>query len=184
EGEVLAAQQVERPGKPGVYEQVQATVRHGREAGGVLVNHYHGFTQAARMDRQEMRILCERGTIRLFEWVPTRAEIDVIATQREIDELLSILPDAKVVSKQESRGEEQRVTSRFKSYEVDGRYVITAGAGMDKQALYGHVVRGLLADQIAAIRDLGHMRRVTEENGLTSLATAVQAQTLADAAHS
>jgi len=38
-----------------------------------------------------------------------------------------------------------------------------------------HVVRQLLADQIAAIRDPSHERRVTESNGVTSLEMAVDA---------
>jgi hypothetical protein len=31
------------------------------------------------MEPQEARIVCERGAIRLFEWVPTRIEIGLLA---------------------------------------------------------------------------------------------------------
>jgi hypothetical protein len=40
---------------------------------------YYGFHQSSRMESQEARIVYERGTIRLFEWVPTRIEIDLLA---------------------------------------------------------------------------------------------------------
>ena len=73
----------------------------------------------------------------------------------------------------------RKVVSRHKSYEVDGRYLIQADVGMTKPELYGHVLCGLLSDQLAAIRDPGHTRRVTEENGLTSLEMAAAATDLA-----
>lgn len=181
DGDVVAAQQVARPGSgpPEIQEQVQCTVRHGDGKSGVYVNHYHGFTQAARMDRQEMRILCERGSIQLFEWVPTRAVVTCLADRKALDRLVELLPDAKVASSEPAEGDARQVTSRHKRYAIDGKYEVHATAGMDKPALYGHVVRALLADQAAAIRDPRHARRITEESGLTSLATAVRASELA-----
>ena len=175
-GRVVAAQQVERPNTRGVVEQVQATLRY---PGDVIVNHYHGFTQAARMDRQEMRLLFERGTIRLFEWVPTKAEIDFLGTTEQLERLKEILPEAKIRAEETYQGEEREVTSRFRKYTADARYHIVASPGMDKEALYGHVIRELMADQIAAARDPNHLRRVTEDNGFTSLQTAVEAEQLA-----
>jgi hypothetical protein len=50
---------------------------------------------------------------------------------------------------------------------------------MSKQELYGHVVRALRADQIRSIDDPLHGRLVSEENGLTSLEIAVEADELA-----
>ena len=54
---------------PAIEDQVQCTVRYGD---GVLVNFYHGFTQPGRMDRQELRLVFERGDVTLYDWVPTR----------------------------------------------------------------------------------------------------------------
>jgi predicted dehydrogenase len=171
DGRCEGAAQVVRPGAEFV-EQVSATIRY-RET--VLVHFYHGFTQATRMDRQEFRLLFERGTVRLFEWVPTSIEIDALATEADRDALAALLPDARTETTAEFGGDERRVESRHKRYEVDGRYRLTSDVGMDKPALYGHVVRQLLADQIAAIRDPSHRRRVTESNGVTSLEMAVDA---------
>ena len=176
DGHVVCAQQTRRPGTD-IIDQVQCTVRH---VGGVCVNHYHGFTQPSRMDRQEFRIVCERGSIRLFEWVPTRAEIDCLATEQTLDQLRSLLPDMQILSQTKYDPSDRQVTGRHKPFQVDGRYRLQASPGMDKPALYGHVVRSLLADQIAAIDGPEHTRRITEDNALTSLRDALRAQALAD----
>lgn len=178
EGEVVAAQQIYRPpiNAASVIEQVQATVNYND----VLVNFHHGFTQAERMDRQEMRLIFERGSIRLFEWVPTGMEIDCLATEATRDAIGHLLPHHEMETLATYQGQERQVTSRHKDYEVDGRYLFRAHAGMSKSDLYGHVLRGLLDDQVRAIRDPNHRRRITEENGYRSLQTAVAAQRLAD----
>ncbi|MEX0776548.1 MAG: Gfo/Idh/MocA family oxidoreductase [Phycisphaeraceae bacterium] len=179
EGSVVAAQQVHRPGNAALIEQVHCTARYP-QAGGALVNFYHGFTQATRMDRQEMRLLFERGTVRLFEWVPTAIEIDCLAEEAVLDRLRTLLPHGQVETLATYQGGQRQVASRHKCYTVDGRYRLTADAGMDKPALYGHVLRSLLQDQLDAIGNSGHQRRITERNGYASLATAVAAQRLAD----
>ena len=73
-GKVEAAQVCVRPGTT-IEDQVQCTVRYGD---GVLVNFYHGFTQLGRMDRQELRLVFERGDVRLEEWIPVRATIHAV----------------------------------------------------------------------------------------------------------
>ena len=175
---LAAAQAVRRPDAPALTEQVQCTARY---PGDVLVNFYHSFTQAERMDRQEMRLVFERGTLRLFEWVPTTLDVDAILTQAELDTLGALLPNATVSTHASYSGAARAVTSRHRSYEVDGRYHVTTDTGMDKETLYGHVLRGLLSDQLAALRDPAHARRVSEANGYSSLRTAIEAQRLADA---
>jgi predicted dehydrogenase len=182
-GRVLAAQHIRRPGNDSIVEQVHCTCDYLNDDvadNHVLVNFYHGFTQAARMDRQEMRILCERGTIRLFEWVPTAIAIDTLADQKTTDGIAELLPRASVTRTESYDGEHRRVSSRHKQYEVDGRYTLTSDTGMDKPALYGHVLRHLLDDQVKAIRDPNHARRVTEDNGFTSLRMATEAFEIAE----
>lgn len=48
-----------------------------------------------------------------------------------------------------------------------------------KQHRYGKVLRALIADQTAWIRDPRHQRRLTEQNGQESVALAEQADRLA-----
>jgi predicted dehydrogenase len=64
-GEVVAAQALRRPAadpSARVEDQVHATVRYGN---GALVNFYHGFHQPGRLDRQELRLVFERGDVTL-----------------------------------------------------------------------------------------------------------------------
>jgi predicted dehydrogenase len=69
-GDVESAGRVMRPGS-GIEEQVYCTALYGN----VPVTFYHGFTQAGRMDRQELRLLFERGDVTLREWIPTQAVV-------------------------------------------------------------------------------------------------------------
>lgn len=48
-----------------------------------------------------------------------------------------------------------------------------------KMHRYGELLRAMLADQLAWIRDRHHPRRITEQNGRDSLAMAVAASNLA-----
>ena len=63
-GTVVAAQRGIRPGSiPTIEEHVQCTVRYDPT---ILVNFYHGFHQAGRMDRQELRLVFEWGDVTLL----------------------------------------------------------------------------------------------------------------------
>jgi predicted dehydrogenase len=172
-GEVVAAQQSERAAG-GIIDQVHCTVRYGSA---LLANFYHGFHQSSRMESQETRIVCERGTIRLFEWVPTRIEIDLLANHA--DQTVSSLVPHESRRSRTVRGRRARNPRAPQIISADGRFRIRGGAGMSKQELYGHVVRALLADQIRSIEDPQHRRLVSEENGLASLEIAVAADELA-----
>ncbi len=176
DGKVEVAQTSTRPGAPQIEEQVHALVRHPN---GVTSSHYHGFHQTGRMDRQEFRIVCERGDIRMFEWVPTEIEVDFLATEADAQTLADIIPNATLETIAHYTGDERHIRSRHKDYDADGHYRITGNNGLEKQALYGHIVSALMADQIAAIRNPDHKRKVTEQNGYHSLMMAVNATQIA-----
>src|SRR5437773_7223936 len=91
-GRVEAAQVGVRPGTS-IEEHVHATVRYGDTA---LVTFYHGFHQAGRMDRQELRLVFERGDVTLHDWVPTRARIHALADERQTRELCDLFPGARL----------------------------------------------------------------------------------------
>lgn len=177
-GEVVAAQQIARIDSGGIIDQVHCTLRYG---GGLLANFYHGFHQSSRMEAQEARIVCERGTIRLFEWVPTRIEIDLLATRTDLDAIAALVRNARLEEVARYEGADREILARHKTFVADGRFRIRGDCGMAKQELYGHVVRSLIADQIQSIGHPNHRRLVSEENGLRSLQTAVHADELARA---
>lgn len=64
EGRLIDAFQIGR-------DRVQATVLYKNSP----VNFYHGFDQLKILDRQEMRLLFERGEITLFEWIPVKMRL-------------------------------------------------------------------------------------------------------------
>jgi hypothetical protein len=97
----------------------------------------------------------------------------------DLDAVRSLVPHAEVEEVARYEGGERDILARHKSFPADGRFRIRGGTGVSKQELYGRVVRALLADQIRAVDDPQHRRLVSEENGLSSLEVAVEADELA-----
>ncbi|HEX5269407.1 MAG TPA: Gfo/Idh/MocA family oxidoreductase [Gemmataceae bacterium] len=177
DGRVEAAQCGVRPGTA-IEEQVQCTVRYGDTG---LVNFYHGFHQPGRLDRQEMRLLFERGDVTLFEWVPTRARIRALADEQGTRDLCDLFPGARLDVSAAYSGRDRACQGRHKALDVYQMIELTHGEGRLKSHVYGNLLRALLADQLAWLRDPAHRRRVTEENGRDSLAVACEADRLAHA---
>lgn len=174
-GKVLAAQEAARPGTEYI-EQVNCTVKY-RDS--ILVNFYHGFHQATRRDHQEWMIVFECGTLTMREWVPTSLQLDFLATDAAANFILELFVEADLRIEERFTGAARHFTSRHQEHEADGHFVLTVPALMAKPELYGHMLRALMMDQVAAIHDSSHARLVTEANGWTSLVAAVQAQHLA-----
>lgn len=173
-GEVVAAQQVLRPGTD-IQEQVQCTVRY---PGDRLVQFYHGFHQAGRLDRQEMRLLFERGDILLEEWVPTRIRIHGVVGEHDMRLLHELFPRAVIDVEATYGGAGRTGSARHKPYDVYQMCTIRAGGDEQKMHVYSALVRALMQDQTAWIFDRNHQRKITEENGRDSLAAGVRATEL------
>jgi predicted dehydrogenase len=174
-GKVEAAQVGVRPGTT-IEEHVQATVRYGQT---VLVNFYHGFHQTERMDRQELRLVFERGDVTLYDWVPTRARIHAVVDERQTRDLCDLFPKSRLDVVVAYGGKDRACRGRGK--EIDAYQIIelSYGDGQAKSPLYGRLLRAVMADQVAWVRDWRHERVITEANGRDSLATACEADTLA-----
>jgi predicted dehydrogenase len=176
-GKVEAAQVCVRPGTI-IEDQVQCTVRYGN---GVLVNYYHGFTQLGRMDRQELRLIFERGDVRLEGWIPVRATIHAVVDEADTRTLCELFPGARLDVTAWYSGKDRASSGRHKTLDVYQMIEMKFGEGDVKMHRYGDLVRDLFADQLAWIRDRRHVRKVTEENGRDALAVAVEADILAHA---
>ena len=174
-GRVEAAQVGVRPGTA-IEEHVHATVRYGDAA---LVNFYHGFHQAGRMDRQELRLVFERGDVTLFDWVPTRARIHALVDERQTRELCDLFPGARLDVAASYGGNDRACRGRGKAIDAYQVIDLSFGDGQAKSPLYGQLLRSMMADQVAWIRDRNHRRVVTEANGRDSLAMACEADALA-----
>ena len=176
-GRMESAQLCMRP-RTDIEDQHLCAVRYGDA---MIVNFYHGFTQSDRMDRQEMRLLFERGDITLYEWVPTRARIRALVDEEGARKLADLFPDSRVTVDTDYFPEERACMGRHKKFQVRQRITLEHGLNVDKQERYGAIVRDMLEDQLAWMRDPGHVRRLTEQNGRDSLAMAVEANRLAHA---
>ncbi|HXG12881.1 MAG TPA: Gfo/Idh/MocA family oxidoreductase [Gemmataceae bacterium] len=173
-GKVEAAQVCRRPGTA-LEDQVQCTVRYGD----VLVNFYHGFTQPGRLDRQELRLVFERGDVRLEEWIPVRATIHALVDEADTRTLCELFPGARLDVTAWYAGKERACSGRHKALDVYQLVELKYGQGDLKMHRYSELVRAFLADQLAWLRDRSHVRRVTEQNGRDALAVAVEADRLA-----
>jgi predicted dehydrogenase len=176
EGQVAAAQRTLRPGS-GIEEQVNCTVRY---RDGMLVNFYHGFTQPSRMDRQEFRLLFERGDVTLEEWVPIRARIRAALDERGTRELMELFPGARLDVTHVYGGKARAALGRHKPLDIYQQIDVAYDTGTGKIVCYGILLREMLRDQVRWIYNRNHPRKLTEENGRNSLAMAVEAERLAE----
>ncbi|MCP4642337.1 MAG: Gfo/Idh/MocA family oxidoreductase [bacterium] len=174
-GTVESAQVTSRPGMD-LENQVQCAVRY---RDGVMVNFYHGFTQFTRMDRQEFRLLFERGDITLQEWVPIRMVVRAAVDDAGAQALRDMLPDAEIEVVAEYEGADRSARAHQTDMEVAQRLEIRYGFDHDKQERYGEILRAMMTDQAAWIRDPSHERRITEQNGYNSVVVAETADRLA-----
>jgi predicted dehydrogenase len=179
-GTVEAAQASLRPGT-NIEDQVQCTLRYADD---VLVNLYHGFTQPGRLDRQELRLVFERGDVLLEEWVPTRATIRALVDEAETRTLTQLFPGAQLNVTALYGGKNRLGSGRHKPLNVYQMIEMKFGHDQPKMHRYGELLRALFADQLAWIEDRHHQRRITEQNGRDALAMAIEAETLAQAAFS
>jgi predicted dehydrogenase len=196
-GTVVAAARSVRPPAPAggdsaagdaaVEEQVLCTCRYappagGDRHGGVLFHFEHGFHQPSRLDRQELRLVFERGELRLYDWVPTHGEVRGLLDDAAAERLARLLPSATVRVVERLDGAAREVRGRFRPFEAAAVVDIRFTTGRDKLGIYGDVVGALAADQIAWIRDPTHERRLTEADSAAAVAMACDADRLALAA--
>ena len=178
-GAVVAAQQVRRPGSQDIIDQVQATVRYGDATSGYqFVNFYHGFTQTGRMDRQELRLVFERGDITLHEWVPTRMVLRCVADEATTKALMDLFPGAQL-NVTANIDPTTPLGGRHKSFYAYQQLELRFGFEVEKQHRYSELLRLMFRDQVASLAQPGVHRLITEQNGLSSLETAFAAEQLA-----
>jgi predicted dehydrogenase len=173
EGKVIAAQKMNRPDFPLVWDKFQATVQYANG----LVNFYHGFDQPKAMDRQEMRLQFERGEVTLYEWVPTHLKITALCSEKEREGLQSIFPTATVELLEHH---EKPVTAkgRFKEVSYQYKLKLTTPDTIQKPSLYKELVTAMFQDQLAWIEDSTHIRKIDDDNAVRSLELADEAERL------
>ncbi len=174
-GDVVAAQVGRRPGSS-IEEHAQCTVRYQPE---ILFNFAHGFHQPGRFERQELRLIFERGDLLLHDWIPSWFRIQALVDESQTRELYDLFPRLQLEISDVYSSGERRCQGRDNVYDVYQKIELSGGHERNKQQRYGDLMRAMLSDQVAWLRDRGHARRVTEVNGRESLATACTADRLA-----
>jgi predicted dehydrogenase len=174
-GDVVAALASRRT-QYGVEDQVQCTVRYSQ---GVFVNFYHGFHQPSRLDRQELRLVFERGQLTLHEWIPTRYHLLAATNEQQARGLCELFPRGRLDASEVYGGKQRACRGRFRDYDVYQLFELSGGHEDRKLHRYGSLLQALFTDQISWIRNESHERRLTEQNGRDSVALAEQAAHLA-----
>jgi hypothetical protein len=176
QGKLIASQKLKRPGYDGtIFSRVQSV---GLYAGG-LVNLYHGFDQPKRMDRQELRLLFEKGEVTLHEWVPVRADIKGLISNEEELKLQEMFPGAIIRVIEKFEGKNRICRGNFKEYAVDKLIHLEFGKDAKKEDIYKVILREMIADQIKWIHNRDHQRIISGLNGVNSLKMAWEAERIA-----
>jgi predicted dehydrogenase len=185
-GTVVAAARSVRPHEENtahgaVEEQVCCTCRYATDLpqAGVLFQFMHGFHQPGRLDRQEMRLVFERGELRLFDWVFTHGLLRAVVDGAVVDQLADMLPGSVVREIDRYEGRARSMRGRFKPFEAGALVEITFTNGLGKLDTYAAAVADLAADQVAWIHDHSRCRRVTSGNGVAAVSMACAADQLA-----
>ena len=173
-GEVVAAQASRRT--DGCEDQVQCAVRY---ASGVHFNFYHGFHQPGRLDRQELRLVFEQGDLLLHGWVPTSVRVHAIADESQTRQLCELFPGARIDNLTSYGPRDRRFYSHGREHDVYQQFELHWGEGRQKMPIYCDLLRRMMTDQMAWIRDHRHNRKITEQNGRDSVALACAADWLA-----
>jgi hypothetical protein len=120
------------------------------------------------MDRQEMRLLFERGEITLYEWVPTRLKMTALCSEKELQSLKLIFPGAiiDIIEKFEPL---QISKGRFKDISWQYKLKLDTGDAIQKQTLYQELVTGMIKDQLTWINNNSHIRKINQDNAVNSL---------------
>jgi len=176
EGEVRWAGQWNRGGSS-IIDQVAADLDYGPETS---VNHYIGFTQADDLDVQDLRLIFERGEVRLVGWIAAELTIDAAVDDAQVEQLASLFPGSAVETLKRYDGGRPTQRRRGRDERVDRMVRLTWRADEDKQTLYGRACADLMRDMVRAIDDANHVMRVTAEDAQAALEAALAARALAE----
>ena len=173
QGTLLTSLEIKRKNSPIEHlaaDRVQAVVQYGQG----VVNFYHAFDQPKRMDRQEIRLVFEKGSLSLYEWVPTKFKIEALVTKKDLATLKSLASPLDINILEEYEGDQKISRGRFKTIESDYKVELTYN-GASKTTIYQSLIASMIDDQLKWIKDKTHDRVITEQNALNSLQIAVEA---------
>ena len=175
-GELVASQKITKQGlTKEIWPEVQAICKYRNG----LFNFYHGFHQADRMDRQELKLVFETGEVTLFEWVPSRLLLKGLVTNENIKALADLFPEGKIDIVKSFNGKDKEYKSCFANRHADQSIAMEVGDNDLKSIIYQQLLTDMMFDQIQWLKDRNHERRITELNALNSVIMAEKANNMA-----
>jgi predicted dehydrogenase len=165
--------------------------------GGLATVHSHAFTRPGFFERTTVRLVFDLAEVSLEGWLPVTGSVTALVnpeTERELEawpgwELDERVPVEQVADQSrpvgwgplaETGGKRRSIRVTGHSYPVRwwmrGRFRLATSKG----ELYADLVRAVLTDLIQAVENPRHRLRVTLEDGLAALQTALEARRVAD----
>jgi predicted dehydrogenase len=175
-GEVTSSQKIMKAtAQHNIWPEVQAICNYNNR----LVNFYHGFHQADRMDRQEMKLVFETGDITLYEWIPSRLILNGLVSESQKKRLQQIFNSGSIKKILEFPEQEKHFRNHFSSRYADFKIRLETGDDKLKYNIYQQLLTDMISDQVSWIKNRGHQRVITGENGLSSLVMAENSNKMA-----
>ena len=161
-GEVVSVQASRR--SDGCEDQVQCTVRY---PGGAHFNFYHGFHQPGRLDRQELRLVFERGDMLLQGWVPTGVRIHAVANESQMRELSELFHRARIDVLMTYSPRDRAFYSHGHQHDVYQQFELH-WEGLQKMPLYCELLRRrMMTDRRRGFATAGTSERLTSRTAAT-----------------
>jgi len=172
EGKLISSQKLRRKGKnKEFWPEVQAICKYRNG----LFNFYHGFHQANRMDRQELKLVFESGEVTLFEWVPSKLVLKGLASNENLKAIEKLFPEGIIVVEKSFEGKEKEYRSHSSVRMADYQIKLETGDNALKYSIYQELLTDMMKDQLEWLKNRNHQRLITEQNALQSVSIAEQA---------
>ncbi|WP_432797346.1 Gfo/Idh/MocA family protein [Poriferisphaera sp. WC338] len=181
EAQVLAATRFRRqfPGhhdESNHIDQSTCDLRYGYHT---TINYYHGFNQPAPLDEQDFRIIFEHGQIIMRGWIANSIELRAMLTHDQLAQLKQLFPNAEYTILQTYDRADGAFDFHGRSASFDQLIVMRYDVGHDKQTLYANAIKSLITDVTSAVQNRKHKLRVSMDDALAALNTALEADRLA-----
>lgn len=174
----------------GQEDRVMATVLYDD---GLMATHYHAFARPGIFEHTSIRLVYDLAQIEVDGWIPLKGRITALVNGDTEPRLASLpgfrmlhwspassadddsRPEGWGLAEKGKEGPVVRVRSGGVAYDVEALVEGTFDLGQPKGEVYTACLRALMSDLLAKVRDPGHTLRVTLEDGLSALETALAA---------
>lgn len=167
---------------------------------GLVASQYHAFSRPGFFEHTSMRFVFDLAQVEVEGWIPLSGRVRALVAD-ETEAALRQLPGLAVAERQAlaavadtsrpegwgavdaapADGTRRQLRSGGEAYPAEALVTGTFALAASKADAYAASLRALLADLIAAVRDPGHLPRVTLAHGIASLEVALKATAAAHA---